>query len=80
VFFTLLHRLAPLTETAREIDFRFGEDSDDDPAVWITNHSGAYVNPSKTKIAELNRATETLRAAILKSEFERWPYVEIKAE
>ncbi len=79
-FFSQLHHLVPLTETIREIDFRFGEDSDDAPAVWITIHASADVSPSKTKIAELNRAAETLRAAVLKSEFKRWPYVEIKAE
>jgi hypothetical protein len=79
-FFSQLQRLAPLTETIRKIDFRFCEDSDNALAVWITIHASADVSPSKTKIAELNRAAETLRAAVIKSEFKRWPYVEIKAE
>jgi hypothetical protein len=72
--------LVPLTETIKQIDFRFGEDSDDAPAVWITIHANADVNPSKNKITELNRAAETLRAAVLNSEFKRWPYVQIKTE
>ncbi len=79
-FFSELHHLVPLTETIREIDFRFGEDSDAAPAVWITIHASADVNPSRTKIAELNRAAEKLRSAVLNSGFKRWPYVEIRTE
>ena len=79
-FFSQLHSLVPPTETIKQIDFRFGEDSDDTPAVWITIHAKADVNPSKKKIAELNRATETLRSAVLNSQFKRWPYVQIRAE
>jgi hypothetical protein len=79
-FFAQLHSLVLLSETIKGIDFRFGEDSDDTPAVWITIHATADLSPSKKKIAELNQAAEKLRLAVLNSEFKRWPYVEIRAE
>ncbi len=79
-FFANLTGLVPLSETIKQIEFRFGEDSDGAPAVWITIHAKSDVNPPKEKVAELNRAAETLRAAVLNSEFQRWPYVQIKAE
>ena len=79
-FFAELHKLVPLSENVKQIDFRFGEDSDNEPAVWISIHTSADDNPAKAKIAELNRAAEALRSAILKSEYKRWPYVQIKAE
>lgn len=79
-FFASLSGLVPLSDTIREIELRFGEDSDGAPAVWITIHANADVNPSDKKLAELNRAVETLRAAVLNSEFKRWPYVQIKAD
>jgi len=79
-FFAQLHSLVPLSETIKDIHFRFGEDSDDTLAVWITIHASADVSPSKKKIAELNQAAEKLRLAVLNSKFKRWPYVEIRAE
>ncbi|MGD0183731.1 MAG: hypothetical protein ABSC25_00595 [Roseiarcus sp.] len=79
-FFAELSRSVPLSAAIKDIDFRFGEDSDGAPAVWITVLASADVNPSKEKIAELSRAAETLRAAVLNSEFKRWPYVQIKTE
>ena len=79
-FFAELHKLVPLSETVKQIDFRFGEDSDNEPAVWISIHTSADDNPPKAKIAELNRVAETLRSAILKSEYNRWPYIQLKAE
>jgi len=48
--------------------------------VWITFVAGDDLKPSKEKIADLQRVTSEVRAEILRSNTERWPYVEIVTE
>jgi hypothetical protein len=45
-FFASLSGLVPLSDTIRKTEFRSDEDSDGTPAVWITIHANADVNPS----------------------------------
>ncbi len=79
-FFASLSKSAPLSETVKAVEFRFGVDSDNDPAVWIVIRADPDDNPSKSKIAELSRVGEALRAAVLNSQFNRWPYVKIEVD
>jgi hypothetical protein len=76
-FFADLARLTPTSDAIKGVEFRLGRDSDDYPAVWVTILTNADDNPSTEKMAELNRVGETLRAAVLNSDIDRWPYVEI---
>jgi hypothetical protein len=73
-------RWAQLSKIIKRVDYRFGEDSDGSPAVWITIVASADLNPSQQKIEELSRASDAIRRGILGSEFRRWPYVQIETE
>ena len=81
----LLHDIArkhaPVPKLVKRIDFRFGEDSTTgSPAVWIRLVAQEDLNPSKAKIAKLLRLEDEIRAEILASGSERWPYFEIVTE
>jgi hypothetical protein len=80
VFDDIVRRMGPLPAGVRRVQFRFGEDSEGAPAVWITFIAGDDLKPSKEKIADLQRVASKVRAEILRSESERWPYVEIVTE
>jgi hypothetical protein len=60
-------------------DFRVGEDSTGEPAVWIVVVAHDDLKPSKSKIASLQRAREEVRS-IVHSQTNRWPYIEIATQ
>ncbi len=55
-FYADLAKSAPLSETIKRIESRFGEVSDGEPAVWLTIDVDDNLKPSREKIAELNGA------------------------
>ena len=61
------------------LDFRLGEDSEGSPAIWITIFSRDTVNPSKETIQDVDQISDEIRKEVINSEFERWPYFQIKA-
>jgi hypothetical protein len=69
-----------VSKITKRVEFRFGEDSDGSPAVWITIVANADLHPPEAKIEALRRAAEALRTDVLNSENKRWPYVQIKTE
>src|SRR6266567_2032908 len=68
-----------LPNDVSRVEFRFGEDSTGAPAVWIVLFARDDLRPSKNKIADLQRVAEEVRS-IVRSESNRWPYVEIATE
>ena len=60
-------------------EFRVGEDSTGEPAVWIVVVAHDDLKPSKSKIASLQRAREEVRS-IVHSQTNRWPYIEIATQ
>ena len=79
-FHELSRKWTPLSDTIRRVEFRFGEDSDHSPAVWITIVTPSDLNPSKEKIDEIHEAGEKFRTEVLNSDTKRWPYVDIRTE
>jgi hypothetical protein len=80
VFHAISRKWTPLSHDIRRVEFRFGEDSDGSPAVWITVIVPADLKPSKEKIDNLYYATELFRKDILESDTNRWPYISIQTE
>ncbi len=76
----IVRKLGGLPSGVLRVEFHFGEDSEGAPAVWITFVASDDLKPSKEKIADLQRITSEVRAEILRSDTERWPYVEIVTE
>lgn len=72
--------MSGLPAGVRRVEFRFGEDSEGAPAVWVSFVAGDDLKPSKEKIAEIQKVTGEVRAEILRSDTDRWPYVEIVTE
>ena len=66
-------------EGVERVDLRFGQDSDGSPAVWITIIAKNELAPSRKMIDDLTQYSKKLRDAVVRSEFGRWPYVQIKA-
>jgi hypothetical protein len=62
------------------LQFRFGEDSDGEPAVWITLFVQPDVNPSRETINEIDQLSESIRNEVINSDFRRWPYIQVKTE
>ena len=56
-------------------EFRVGEDSTGEPAVWIV----VVVVVAKSKIASLRRVREEVRS-VVHSQTNRWPYIEIATQ
>jgi hypothetical protein len=61
------------------VEYRFGEDTDGSPAVWITIIAKNELTPSRKAVDDLTKYSNKLREAVLNSEFGRWPYIQIKA-
>jgi len=80
LFDDIVRKLGGLPPGVRRVEFHFGEDSEGAPAVWISFVAGDDLKPSKEKIADLQRLASQVRAEILRSDTERWPYVEIVTE
>ena len=76
----IVRRTGWLREGIQEVRFRFGEDSEGAPAVWITFVTNDDLKPSKEKIAALQRISNEVRSEIVRSGSERWPYIEISTE
>ncbi len=76
--FAEIARATPFSEVVKGVEFRLDRDSDGDPAVWIVVLTDVGDYPSDEEMTELNRAGETLRAAVLNSDIDRWPYVLIE--
>ncbi len=80
LFHEIAQGMGPLPAGVRRLQFRFGEDSVGDPAVWIVLVADDDLNPSKEKIAALGRFIDEVQAAILRSDTERYPYSQILTE
>lgn len=80
VFQEIVRNYGKLPEGVSRVDFRFGEDSVGDPAVWIVFHAKDELRPSKESIAALRRAGEAIRSEIRRAGTERWPYITIEVE
>jgi hypothetical protein len=59
--------------------YRLGEDTDGSPAVWIIIFSGDADNPSRETRQEIGEISDNIRDEIINSDFDRWPYFQIKA-
>ncbi|HEX9904641.1 MAG TPA: hypothetical protein VGA77_06725 [Propylenella sp.] len=68
----------PLPPSVREVQYSFGEDSTGNPAVWIVYVVEDDQDPSQRRISELNELATTVRNEILRSDIERWPYVQFR--
>ncbi len=79
-FHEIVSNIGRLPEGVRRVEFHFGEDSEGAPAVWITFVAQDDLKPSKAKIAELQRVMNDVRSQVIRSDTERWPYVEIATE
>jgi hypothetical protein len=75
----LVHEHVRLPQDVSRVELRFGEDSSGAPAVWIVFVAKDDPKPSKSKIASIQRAAEDARR-IVRSESNRWPYIEITTE
>lgn len=80
MFHDIVKNLGGLPPGVRRVDFQFGDDSDGTPAVWISFVADDDVRPSKEKIADLRSMMNKVRAEVLLSDTDRWPYVEIVTE
>ncbi len=80
LFHDIVRRIGRLPTGVRRVEFRFGEDSEGASAVWISLIADDDLKPSKEKIADLQRIAGEVRAEILRSDTDRWPYVEIVTE
>jgi hypothetical protein len=80
VFHDIVHKIGRLPEGVQRVEFHFGEDSEGEPAVWITFVARDDLKPSKAKISELQRIINEVRSQVIRSGTERWPYVEIATE
>jgi|ERR1700722_9835922 hypothetical protein len=80
VFQDIVRKMGRLPDDIRRVEFRFGEDSEGAPAVWITFVARDDLKPSKEKISTLQRITNQVRSEVIRSGTGRWPYVEIATE
>ena len=80
LFHAIARKWTPLSQEIKRVTFRFGEDSDGYPAVWIIVVVPTDLKPSKEKIDTLYRTTEHFRRDVLNSDTSRWPYVTIETE
>ena len=80
LFRDIVGKLGDLPPGVRRVEFRFGEDSEGTPAVWLTFVADDDLTPSKEKIASLQKFMNKVRDEIVRSDTARWPYVEIMTE
>jgi hypothetical protein len=77
VFHDIVKGLGQLPPDVRNVRFRFGEDSDGAPAVWITITVNDDLTPSNAKVADIRGIAKKVQRDLLNSDIARWPYVEI---
>jgi hypothetical protein len=70
---------ANTTSDIRSFELTFDHDSADRLAVWVKLFIDTNLPPSRAKIAELDRATTTIRSELLKANIPFWPYVVIRS-
>jgi hypothetical protein len=70
---------ANTTSDIKSFEVTFGHDSADHLAVWVKLFVDKDLPPSQEKIAELDRATTTIRSELLKANIPFWPYVVIRS-
>lgn len=73
----IIRSIGRLPDGVEKVDFRLGEDSEGEPAVWIVVKAREDLNPSKEKIAALRRVANDVRSKVISSGSHRWPYIEI---
>jgi hypothetical protein len=77
LFHDIGRHLGQLPDGVEKLQFRFGQDSRGDPAVWIVFIAGNDLKPSAKKIESIQQAASKLRDEILSSDTDRWPYIEV---
>lgn len=80
LFQEMARKWTPLSEEIRRVHFRFGEDSDGSPAVWIRVIVPTDLKPSKSKINAIYQATESFKKDVLEADTNRWPYISVETE
>jgi hypothetical protein len=80
LFHDLARRWMPLSDEIRRVHFRFGEDSDGSPAVWIIVVVPEDLKPSKEKIRALSDLMQSFKDDVHRSDTDRWPYTRIETE
>jgi hypothetical protein len=80
LFHDMARKWTPLSNEIKRVHFRFGEDSDGSPAVWITVVVPTDLKPSKRKIAAIYNATESFKRDVMEAETNRWPYINVETE
>lgn len=79
-FRDLMEKFAGRVDSRAHADFRFGEDRDGRPAVWVTLYAPSDLGPDPLIVGDLKTIPEDIKKEILSSKFERLPYVRIRAE
>ena len=77
LFHAIGRKIGRLPDGVQRLQFRFGQDSRGDRAVWIVLIAADDLNPSKTKIESIQKVAGKLRDEILSSDTDRWPYIEV---
>ena len=80
MFHDIVRKTGDLPPGVRRVEFNFGEDSEGAPAVWITRVADDDLRPSKQTLAEPHWYINAIRTQVIRSDSERWPYVEIATE
>jgi hypothetical protein len=80
VFRDIIGRIGRLPEGVRRVEYRLGEDSVGAPAVWFTFISRDDLNPSEEKMDEFQRIGDVVRDEVMRSDSNRWPFIEIVTE
>ena len=80
MFRDIIGRIGRLPEGVRRLDYRLSEDSTGAPAVWFTFISRDDLNPSKEKLNDFQRIGDELRDEVMRSDSDRWPFMEIITE
>ncbi len=62
------------------VEYRLGEDSYGDPAVWMIFVADDDLKPSKQKIDAYYRFTQEVLDAVHRSDSVRWPFPRIETE
>jgi len=80
LFEEIARKWEPLPKEIKRVYFRYGEDSDGYPAVWINLVVPEDLNPSKKKIDALYQATQVFSNDVVEADTGRWPYIKIVTE
>jgi hypothetical protein len=73
-----LVRQAAEPEGFRDFDLMLGEDSTDDPAVYISFYVGPEYSADESKVGELHRLRRRVTTALFQARIDRQPYLKFR--